>query len=44
MPITKQISLNAKACWLDAVSGHWKKFNFHFKGIIRAIKQLKIWE
>ena len=42
--IKKQIKLNSKACIADIHAHNFAKFIFHFKGIIRAIKQLKIYE
>jgi hypothetical protein len=40
MPIKLQIELNSRACYRDIMHGHFKNFWFHFKGILRALKEM----
>jgi hypothetical protein len=41
MPVSKQILFNARCCLNDLNIFAWRKFKFHFSGIVRAFKKRK---
>jgi len=43
MPVREQLKLNSKCLIRDIKQKNWYKFLFHFSGILRAIKELTLW-